>query len=62
MSFEFSCEFVHETDSAILIKDPTDDSEYWIPLSQVDEIHRDPKTQFGSIVMSDWIADQKGLS
>ena len=62
MSFEFACEFVHETDNAILIKDPTDNTEHWIPLSQVDEIHRDKDKKFGTIVMSDWIADQKGLS
>lgn len=61
MSYELSCEFVHETDNAILIKDPTNESEHWIPLSQVDEIHRDKKTNFGTIVMSDWIAKQKGL-
>ena len=62
MSFEFACEFVHETDNAILIKYPATATEHWIPLSQVDEIHRNPKTKFGTIVMSDWIADQKGLS
>lgn len=61
MSFEFLCEFVHESENAVLIKDPTDDEEYWIPLSQVEEMSHDPKTNFGTIVMSDWIAKTKGL-
>lgn len=61
MTFEIACEFVHETDNAILIKDPMTEEEHWIPLSQVDEIHRDNKTKSGTLVMSDWIAKQKGL-
>ena len=62
MSFEFACEFVHETTNAILIRDLKDAEEYWIPLSQVESIHRDKNKLYGTIVMSDWIAEQKGLS
>lgn len=61
MSFELACEFIRETDAAILIKDPATEEEVWLPLSQVDEIHRDKDRKHGSIVMSDWIAQQKGL-
>lgn len=35
-------------------------SNIWLPLSQVEEIHRD-KNGFGSVVMTDWIARTKGL-
>ena len=48
-------EFKHETSKALLIV--YDDEEYWIPLSQVEEIHRAE----GRIVMSAWIAKQKGF-
>jgi len=59
-TFEIACEFKHETDSAILIVDPVSSEELWIPLSQVEEIHRD-KNGFGTLVMSEWIARKKGL-
>lgn len=63
MSFEMACEFVAETDSAVLIRDPASDEEIWIPLSQVDKIVRDSKgAKTGTITMSDWIASKKGLS
>ena len=59
-TFEIACEFKHETDNAILIIDPATGEEIWIPLSQVEEIHRD-KTGHGTIIMSAWIARKKGL-
>lgn len=63
MSYEIACTFLAETDNAVLIHDPASDEEIWIPLSQVEEMHH-PKGDFpkdGTIVMSEWIARQKGL-
>lgn len=48
--------FVRETDAAVLIS--VDDEDHWIPLSQVSSMHKGPKS---TIVMSQWIANQKGL-
>jgi hypothetical protein len=62
MSYEFACEFLRETDKAILVKEPVSEEEIWIPLSQVDEIHRDKGGRTGSLVVTDWIASQKGLT
>lgn len=53
---EIECSFLRETDSAVLIA--VDDEQMWIPLSQVSEMH---KGKNGKIVMSQWIANQKGL-
>jgi len=60
MSFDLACTFVHETDNAVLVHDHATDEEIWFPLSQVEEMHRDKRGD-GSIVVSDWIARQKGL-
>lgn len=60
MSYEMACEFERETDSAILIHDPATEEDIWIPLSQVESIHRHPDGS-GTIIMSDWIARKKGL-
>lgn len=49
-----------ETDSAILINYGGDD--YWIPYSQVYEIHRHKEAGKSSIMMSEWIARQKDLA
>ncbi len=49
-----------ETDKAILCL--IDDKEYWIPLSNVDddsEVFQ--KGDFGDLIISEWIAHQKGL-
>lgn len=60
MSVTIPCVVKHETEKAIqVIVEATGELE-WFPLSQVDEIHRDGKGR-GSIVVSDWIAAQKGL-
>lgn len=66
MSYELACTFVTETDSACLIIDPASGENIWIPFSQIDERtgKRDQYGKFvgeGTIVMSDWIAKQKGL-
>lgn len=59
-TFEMACVFITETDSAVLIEDPASDTQHWIPLSQVEEMHRNPD-HTGTIVMSQWIAGKKGL-
>ena len=63
MSHEMSCEFKKETDLAVLIHDPASGEDIWIPLSQVESMHGRQRdgTGHGTIVMSDWIAEQKGL-
>jgi hypothetical protein len=52
---EIECEVGHETAKALLIK--IEGKEYWLPLSQVHEIHRDN----GFVVVTRWIAVEKGL-
>lgn len=61
MSYELACTVKRETDNAILVYDHATEEEIWFPLSQVDSIHRD-KNGHGSIVVTDWIAKQKGLT
>lgn len=62
MSYEMACVFKGETDSAVKILDPASGEELWIPLSQIDEMHRgNTGLGPGTIVMSDWIARKKGL-
>lgn len=53
---EIECRFLRETENAVLIE--VEDEQVWIPLSQVSEMHKGSR---GSIVMSQWIANQKGL-
>lgn len=60
MSQEFSVRIQAETTNAILVHDFASESDIWIPLSQVDEIHR-RKDGTATIVISDWIARVKGL-
>lgn len=63
MSFEFACTFLRETDSTVKVHDYASDEDIWIPLSQVEQMHR-PKSGlgYGTIVVTDWIAQQKGLA
>lgn len=61
MSYSIACHLVKETDNALLIRDPMSDESHWIPFSQIEEIHRDPGGKTGTVVMSEWIARQKGL-
>ena len=52
--------FIRETDAAILID--YGGMEEWIPFSQVEEIQRHPTdASHNSILMSEWIAEKKGL-
>lgn len=60
MSFEFGCQKEGETDAAIKVLDLVSGEYIWFPLSQVESMHFDSKGQ-GYIVVSDWIARQKGL-
>jgi hypothetical protein len=57
-TIEVECTIVHETDNAIRID--YQGELIWIPLSQVDEIHR-RKGDTDLVVMTRWIASKKGL-
>lgn len=64
MSYEMACVFVTETENAVLIRDPATDKQHWLPLSQVEKMTKTKQpdgTKAGAIVMTDWIATQKGL-
>lgn len=66
MTYELACKFLGETDAACRILDPASGEEIWIPLSQVEERHgkQDHQGRFigeGTIKMTDWIAQKKGL-
>jgi hypothetical protein len=54
-----TCCIIRETDAAVQIE--VEGEEYWIPLSQVSQIHRDAKGE-GSVLMTKWIAQKKGLA
>ena len=54
------CTRKRETAAAVLVIDD-DGEEIWFPLSQVDSMHFD-KNSKGTIVVTDWIANQKGLT
>lgn len=60
MSYLITCKFKRETDNAVLVHDYASDEDIWFPLSQVESLHKD-KNGDGSIVVTDWIAKQKGL-
>lgn len=50
------------TDAALLCE--IDGTEYWIPKSQISddsEVHDDQDNATGKLVVSEWIAKQKGL-
>lgn len=61
MSHTIACTRKRETDNAVLVADHDSGEEIWIPLSQVDSTHFD-KNGNGTIVVTDWIARQKGLT
>lgn len=56
--FELAGRRITETDSAVLW-DAVDDR-HWFPLSQVEAFHVD-KDGIGTIIITAWIAKQKGL-
>jgi len=59
MAYTLDCTRERETDNAVLVT--TDDGdEIWFPLSQVDSMHFG-QNGAGYIVVTDWIARQKGL-
>ena len=55
---EFPCTFITETDAAVLVR--IEDTEHWIPLSQVTRM-RKPPGGIGSITFATFIAARKGL-
>lgn len=56
------CTVIRETEAAVQIMLSTG-NKVWIPLSQVEEIHKDPgKFEQDSLVVTRWIAEQKGLT
>ena len=59
MSTEVECKRVRESDAAVLIE--VDGEEHWIPHSQIESMHFNMHER-GSIVMTDWIAEKKGLA
>lgn len=59
-TFELACLRKAETYKAVLIVDFASGEEIWIPISQVSEMHFNSKGE-GTIVISEWIARQKGL-
>lgn len=61
MSHTLARTFKRETDSAVLVIDSDSGEEIWFPLSQVVSMHRD-KNDVGEIVVTDWIAAQKGVA
>ena len=52
--------FLRETENAIHVEVPNGD-QMWIPFSQVASIEREANGIDGTITMSKWIAQQKGL-
>lgn len=62
MSHRFQCKKVRESKSgnAILVVDVQSGEEIWFPFSQVISTHFD-KSNDGEMVVSDWIAKEKGL-
>lgn len=59
-TFTGDFEVVHETDNAVLLK-PEHGKQGWVPFSQIHEIHRSPNTRTARVVMSLWIAGEKGF-
>ena len=62
MSVELNVEILRETDKAFLIVVDAG-KEYWIPKSQIDsdESNVDSEGDKGILVVTDWIAEEKGL-
>lgn len=61
MNIIVECRRVRETDNAVLIVADDNDEEVWIPFSQVSSMHFDGRGN-GHVVMTRWIAEQKGLA
>jgi hypothetical protein len=52
MSHSLNCTFVRETDAAVCVIDHDSGEEVWLPLSQVESMHRD-KNNIGKIVITE---------
>lgn len=56
---------VKETDKALLVRIPEDDDkEHWIPKSQIhddSEVYDGEDNAHGKLVITHWIAEQRGL-
>jgi len=52
-------EIVRETDAAILINTRDGTDEVWLPMSQVEEIHRNGGR--ARLVVTAWVARERGL-
>lgn len=60
MSVSVECVIKHETDRALLVRVEETGEEVWLPLSQVEEVHHTKPV--ATVVITDWIAEQKGLA
>lgn len=59
-TFELTGTILHETAAALLIA--VDGSQYWLPFSQIYEIHRSVNADVEDrLLISKWIATKKGL-
>lgn len=54
-------EILNETDSAILVR-TEEGEEVWLPLSQVESIHRSTHKGGDWLVVKRWLAEKKGLA
>lgn len=65
--YEIACEFIYETEKAVLILDHSTGERMWVPLSNIEKMYKQEARDsegnkvYGCIVMSAWIAKQKGL-
>ena len=57
---EFTCEFVRATAKAMLVIDADSGEELWFPKSQITATKFDKQGR-GTIIVTEWIAKQKGL-
>lgn len=58
--FTFTCMREGESTKALLVVDPPTGEQIWIPFSQIESMHFN-ETGDGYVVMTAWIAKQKGL-
>jgi len=62
MTFKCEAVCIKEGDQALLVE--IDGEEYWIPKSQIhddSEVFDDKKNDRGTLVITEWIAEKKGL-
>ena len=58
--YELACIRKTETMKAALFVDLVTGEELWVPLSQIEEMHFNAAGE-GTVIMTAWIAKQKGL-